>query len=491
MKIALVDDERQVLTGMRFIIEKYLPEHEVVLAEENPLRALKILQCTPVDLIFTDVKMAEMSGVSLVAHIRRNWPDTYVIVVSAYADFEFVRSCMLNGAYDYLLKPASYKSIVQIIQRIARLLADTQRQKKGQYLEKSSIDALHGKAAYCGLEKGQPAYVAVFRGEYVQTYQHLYEAVITKEWPEQEPCVYIDGHFAIISGTIDEKVFCTRLRKCLRSADERKLHLRTAFATGVNTDGALSVCYQDCVKMLDFYAFNQLGPVAVPREYEAQVARATQCRISECFEGKKVANLLGNRQQEALEGYLEHACEEVRGRHVILTPQSAKMELLEELYVLRTEIQDSLGSLPGGADAFRNMLGQIPSQPTLESMFSLVSSFLQEMGHKINGLEYPHYIYQAIQFIKMHYMTELPLRAVAEHVHLTQWYFSTQFKRYTGQTYSSYLMNVRIATAKELLRQKDLKIFEISEMCGFQEPTYFYTVFKRIVGVSPKQYRNR
>ena len=56
-------------------------------------------------------------------------------------------------------------------------------------------------------------------------------------------------------------------------------------------------------------------------------------------------------------------------------------------------------------------------------------------------------------------------------------------------TYVQYLMQLRMETAKELLRSTDLKAFEIAERVGFADPNYFSFSFKKQVGVSPKEYR--
>ena len=68
-------------------------------------------------------------------------------------------------------------------------------------------------------------------------------------------------------------------------------------------------------------------------------------------------------------------------------------------------------------------------------------------------------------------------------------YFSAQFKQHTGKTFVEYLTDVRLEQAKELLSFHDMKTYEIAESVGYSDPQYFSVIFKRHVGVSPKQYR--
>ena len=78
---------------------------------------------------------------------------------------------------------------------------------------------------------------------------------------------------------------------------------------------------------------------------------------------------------------------------------------------------------------------------------------------------------------------------VAEALGLSKNYFGQLFKSETGSTVSEYLNLLRIDQAKKLLRQTNLKIYEIAYKTGFSDHFYFSIVFKKLVGISPKEYR--
>lgn len=101
----------------------------------------------------------------------------------------------------------------------------------------------------------------------------------------------------------------------------------------------------------------------------------------------------------------------------------------------------------------------------------------------------PHYIHSAVKFIDRHYMEDISLKAVSDAVYLNPWYFSTQFKKYMDVSFSEYLNHVRIRMAKEFLRQRDLKVYQVAEMVGFQDAAYFSTVFKQVEQMSPKEFQ--
>lgn len=101
--------------------------------------------------------------------------------------------------------------------------------------------------------------------------------------------------------------------------------------------------------------------------------------------------------------------------------------------------------------------------------------------------------HQAIEstmaLIDRHFAEELSLADLAEAVQLNQSYLSVLFKNDTGQTYSEYLLAVRIDKAKELLAKTNQKIYEISGQVGFKNIAYFISVFKKNTGMTPGEFR--
>ena len=97
----------------------------------------------------------------------------------------------------------------------------------------------------------------------------------------------------------------------------------------------------------------------------------------------------------------------------------------------------------------------------------------------------------AKEYIRSHLDdTNLTLHAVAAHVGLSSNHFSYIFKQGVGVNFIKYLTNVRVDYARELLRTTDLSGAQIAEKVGFNDPNYFSVVFKKICGMTPREYRN-
>lgn len=97
---------------------------------------------------------------------------------------------------------------------------------------------------------------------------------------------------------------------------------------------------------------------------------------------------------------------------------------------------------------------------------------------------------KAKQYIAAHYCDPcLSMPEVADYVGLNPSYFSAEFTKHEKQCFINYLTHLRITQSKHLLIRTDDKIQAVSEAVGYINATYYSTIFKRIVGMTPTQYR--
>lgn len=94
------------------------------------------------------------------------------------------------------------------------------------------------------------------------------------------------------------------------------------------------------------------------------------------------------------------------------------------------------------------------------------------------------------EYIYKHYGEDITLQSLGERFGLTAGYVSDVFKRYGEKCFHDFLTEVRIGKAIELLEDPSLKIPVIAGAIGYRDPNYFYKVFKRVTGMTPKQFRD-
>ncbi|NLG92307.1 MAG: response regulator [Clostridiales bacterium] len=97
---------------------------------------------------------------------------------------------------------------------------------------------------------------------------------------------------------------------------------------------------------------------------------------------------------------------------------------------------------------------------------------------------------EALKYIELHYAEKLTLTELAEKAYVSQWYLSKLLNKYTHMSFCDLLNQTRIKKAEELLKDPSLKIYEISDLLGFNDVNHFSRVFKKIKQMSPNEYRN-
>ena len=130
-------------------------------------------------------------------------------------------------------------------------------------------------------------------------------------------------------------------------------------------------------------------------------------------------------------------------------------------------------------------LVESPLEQTEESMFT-TESLLNDQCCP----DGPPMIRKAIDFIHRHKSQDISLDQVAEEVNASTFYLCRKFKKSTGLNYTQYLSRLRIENAKSLLADPNLRISEIAYDVGFQSHTHFNRIFKKLIGLSPREYRS-
>ncbi|MFH2137601.1 MAG: sigma-54 dependent transcriptional regulator [Candidatus Omnitrophota bacterium] len=114
--ILITDDEPLTRRSLQEIL-RY--EGYNVSTAENGVEALKIMRDYPVDIVLADMKMPNIGGIELLKQIKVSYPETYVVLMSAYGNIENAVEAMRLGAFDYMTKPIEDKQIKSIVERIS------------------------------------------------------------------------------------------------------------------------------------------------------------------------------------------------------------------------------------------------------------------------------------------------------------------------------------------------------------------------------------
>lgn len=96
---------------------------------------------------------------------------------------------------------------------------------------------------------------------------------------------------------------------------------------------------------------------------------------------------------------------------------------------------------------------------------------------------------RAIRYIQENFRKPLTLEEVADHVHVSPYYFSHGFKNFTGMSFIQYVTKLRVEEAKKLLLSTNLSVKEVGKMVGYSDANYFSRVFKNEIGMPPSRFK--
>ena len=114
-------------------------------------------------------------------------------------------------------------------------------------------------------------------------------------------------------------------------------------------------------------------------------------------------------------------------------------------------------------------------------------------GHtsSVNEKENNRLIQKAKEYINKNYDKNITLETICDSISVSKNYFCYLFKKVMGISIWDYLTHMRVEKAKELLKQTDLKNYEISYKVGYENPSYFTKTFKKLTGLTPQEFRDR
>ena len=129
-KVFFVDDEASMRAGIRDSID--WDNTGFILAGEAPdgEMALSLMQEILPDILITDVKMPFMDGIELARMAKKNMPWIKIIIISGHDEFEYAKQAIAIGVEDYLLKPITSGTLMEILNAVAGRIEEERRDRK-------------------------------------------------------------------------------------------------------------------------------------------------------------------------------------------------------------------------------------------------------------------------------------------------------------------------------------------------------------------------
>ena len=475
--ILIAEDETVTRNAIAESLRTILPDARLILAE-NGQRAVEQASGLPrLDMVFLDLIMPVMDGVQAAHRLRAQWENCQIIFLTAYSDFDFMREALDLGAVDYLLKPFSQTGLIAAVQKASSRLKLLE-QTREQLTERARLSEIVDERTLLDIASGALDIDS--------------EADLAGR--------FASGAFAIVrcpksfsvrraAGLVRGAQWETRLRVLVRVREEYVfLLLLSALEEDVSAivyDRIAGLCGK--VKRLmhagltaavsDTFHSLHRAPEACFRCYAALPAEEDGvCWLrengAEAYAlGRPPAFLMDAEGIRVLFEYfaLQRFSLPVCQRHLL-----ARLE--ESIGALppaaRTRVLECTG-LEALADAARELcagLADTVGQPPVSQQ--------DDIGDRIRG------------YLLSHYAEEITLESISSALGYSRTYFSKLFKRQFGMNFVAYLTGLRIEEAKRLLEKENLGIQEVAARTGFRGNAYFSSTFRRLTGQTPSEYQD-
>lgn len=174
-------------------------------------------------------------------------------------------------------------------------------------------------------------------------------------------------------------------------------------------------------------------------------------------------------------------------------PTRIKIQAVEVITSGVLAYEESFGSMEEVFEDGADPINRIFHAATAEAVSNELKDFAEKLQTTLErklSSNTSRTIEQAKAYLENNYSKDVTLLHVADHVHMSQWYFSKLFRKETGTTFSDYLIQLRIRKAKELIRlYPELKNYEVAKRVGFSDARYFGQLFKKVTGITPGAFR--
>ena len=525
LKVLLVDDEPFIMQGLQVLIDWEQEGYEQPRTVSNGQEALEVLKDFPADLIIADINMPVKTGLEMLRELRiEQNKDTYVVILSGYAEFSYVQEAMRYACTDYILKPVEKENLTSVLRKVSAMkeISDKEKQegelREKAYLDRNLIALFLGKSDNLNFE-------------YVHKYIRM-----------SEEMRYIEIQLQI--DTMTDEFSDEEKRNYLRKLYNASRDFLKEYANHCVIDVAgYEKIYDIGFLYCDYMAKErQLSEKEYLKSFLKYVKDVTKLPVI-MIVGKKVANehgisksygtsymlrsLQGFREKKEIYYYEEEAhvtdhgvllCKNSLDELIAAIEQNDHILIKQKVDAFFEEMQTR--GITGGTMTLNinylmfqliHLASEQDSDVNQEEILRLISedTFGEGImrGNKIHlarmAYEYGDYLAQlrknvsrgilgeVEKEIKNNYASNLTLKELSERYYVNSAYLGQLFRKKYGCSFKDYLNQYRMEEAAKLLIRTDQKIYQIAEAVGYKDVDYFVNRFIAVKGCTPAKFRKQ
>lgn len=513
--VLVVEDEALIAEGIKFLIERMVPECHVVGMAFDGLQGYETAMELNPHIILTDIRMPECDGIEMVRRLKEAGNPARFIILSGYADFKYAKSAIALGVEDYITKPIEEDELCSVLKKSCNSIWESMKKNNSvlemehsmkeyvlkDILDLSGVDLEKKKSSLDSL--GFPVMCRCYScivldyggGESGETFYPLAEELADKyfHFSKSRFVIPYSVSTAVVILAFDEEV---DYRGLLNAAGRFRLEL--AEAAGVSLSGGAGLIHHRIEEIKESFEearcalnYKMIRGVDSIISYE-EIRRITAPpKLIEPEDVKKLESCIDRMDDKGCRQTIEEIFRKVEKHLTVNDLQLLSLNLVlmgvRRMPFMQLQLNEYLG---------RNILSleNISKFQTIEQLKNWIVNTIKSMNElmlKENLPEKQDVIAKAKEYIDKNFNKKISLNDISERFYINPYYFSQLFKRKTGETYHNYITELRISRAMRLLEETSLNIYEVCEMVGYSDTNHFNKMFERKTGLKPSEYKKK
>ncbi|MED3647533.1 response regulator [Halalkalibacterium halodurans] len=520
-KVLLADDEFFVRHGLKSLIEWEKCGYEVAAEADNGEDAFKLVQEIKPDLVITDIRMPVFDGLQLIQKVNETLSfNTKFIIISGYNDFSYAQKAVRFGAVDFVLKPIDQDELEAALIKLAATLDQEKATNSDQekvLLDQIFIHSLGENkkenevrrwAAKLNINNRDFYYylllevnnLSLDKGFINEQYKEpirkvIRETVARQAATEEYTAIYeqLDHAYGLLITSEHLKKFNGQiepLAEKLRKDIQDFTNIPLTVYVGAKTDDLSTIkkSYETANSLRNYkYIFNEKN-VFIHEQTES--VDTTYDELNNHLFVTLMEQIEEN-NSDRIVNIIDKIFSEFQTKKFV--PSAVKTSVNRCVHKVMQTVQAMEGDT--GKIIFAQAMTNWESYNlTFGQLKQVFTKFVLEAAVIIQELRKENMksdIYKVKTYIENHYHENISLKSIASLFYMNPVYMGQLFKKTFGVYFKEYLLKLRINEAKKLLRQTDMRVYEVAERVGFGSTDYFVTQFEKINKMTPTEYRNK
>lgn len=536
LKLLAIDDQRKDLEGICRILKWDDLGIEICGKATNGLEGLQLAIELKPDIIITDVIMPIMDGLAMQEEILKTIPDTKFIITSCYSDFNYAKKALDLKTVGYVLKPIIASDLLKVVEKALNIcFAEKQKAIRENVFEErlqQNIPSLrenflrrlflglgekvgnigddlgflgidiHNDIPLCMLYIEVDEYAEIVSSHSTRDRNLLLEnvkSIIDEHFTKKGlgyPVSIDESHVAVLAksnGNIlaaSEDKYFYDLASAL--ANDIKLQAGVSITVGMsptvsNLEDA-SMCYklaQDASKLKFKIGKGQIIKSIDLQEIGINIPYNADNLLQE------IKTLLLSDSTDNIASFVDKLASSTRSHEQINYFKVMCISVVNYTQILLMEMKEEMKSIFGDENTLYCKLFNLETIEDIKQWIQNILTETQSFIYTKNTMRNHRVVEKIKDMVEMRYATALAIADIAHDIFLSPSYTSYIFKKASGVNFTEYLTQVRIRKSMEFLGNRDLKIYQVAELVGYDNKSYFCSVFKEKTGFTPSEYREK